>query len=137
MSSALSTGMFLGSPVPMKKWHLSAQAPQRTQMSMKSLNDRYFSSRSAIPFRRISFQSAGSFQSASMGLQSRGFGKLRISRLFGFAPWQNMPSLIATGVSIHSVFGGAKSIFDSSSGFGSFAMITPFLPAGRLFSFCP
>ena len=33
--------MFFGSPEPMKKWHLSAQAPQRTQMSMKSCSERY------------------------------------------------------------------------------------------------
>ncbi len=33
--------MFLWSPPPMKKWHLSAQAPHRTQMSMNTLNERY------------------------------------------------------------------------------------------------
>ena len=97
--------MFLGSPVPMKKWHLSAQAPQRTQMSMNSRKDRYFSRRSASPSRRICFQFSGSFQSTSAGRQSRGFGKPTISRLFGFEPWQNMPSLNTTGVSIQSVLG--------------------------------
>src|SRR3972149_689062 len=38
--------MFFGSPPPMKKWHLSAQAPQRTQGSMKSRKGGYF-------FRRL------------------------------------------------------------------------------------
>ncbi len=72
MSSARSTGMFLGSPPPMKKWHLSAQAPQRTQMSMNSLSERYLSRRSRKPLTTISFQLGGSCQSASEGFQVRG-----------------------------------------------------------------
>ena len=37
----LRTGIFFGSPEPMKKWHLSAQAPHLTQISRKSRYDRY------------------------------------------------------------------------------------------------
>src|SRR5574340_1022119 len=106
--------MFFGSPVPMKKWHLSAQAPQRTQMSMKSRKDRYFLRRSAIPSMMISFQFSGSFQSASAGLHSRGLGNPTISRLFGLEPWQNMPGLNSTGVSIQSVAGTLYETFASS-----------------------
>ena len=74
--------MFFGSPEPMKKWHLSAQAPQRTQMSMNTWKERNFSSRSRIPSRMISFQFGGSFQSASCARHSRGKGKPRYSTNF-------------------------------------------------------
>jgi hypothetical protein len=75
--------MFLGSPVPMKKWHLSAQAPQRTQMSMNTLKDRNFSSRSRNPSKTISFQFSGSFQSSSSGFQARALGRPSVSTLLG------------------------------------------------------
>ena len=80
ISSALSTGMFFGSPDPMKKWHLSIHAPQRTHISMKSRNERYFSSRSLKPFKTISFQLSGSFQSLSRGDHSLGLGRPKILR---------------------------------------------------------
>ncbi len=71
--------MFLGSPPPMKKWHLSAQAPQRTQMSMNTLKERYFSRRSRNPSVMISFQFSGNCQSSSVGDQFRGWGSLSTS----------------------------------------------------------
>ena len=77
--------MFLGSPEPMKKWHLSAQAPQRTQMSMKTWNERYFSSRSRMPSRMICFQFSGSCQSSSVGDHSRGLGKPMYFEVLGRA----------------------------------------------------
>ena len=64
-SSALRTGIFFGSPPPIKKWHLSAQAPHRTQMSRKSRNERYLSTRSLSPSMNISCQLSGSCQSSS------------------------------------------------------------------------
>jgi hypothetical protein len=82
-SSALSTGMFLGSPVPMKKWHLSEQAPQRTQMSIKIFTERNFSSRSLNPSYKISCQFSGSCQSSSRGFHWRALGNPRVSTLFG------------------------------------------------------
>ncbi len=77
--------MFLGSPEPMKKWHLSAHAPQRTQMSMKTLSERYFSRRSLKPSWMICCQFSGSFQSASVGDHSRGFDMPMYSMFFAAA----------------------------------------------------
>ncbi len=74
--------MFFGSPEPRKKWHLSAQAPQRTQVSMKTWSERYLPRRSLKPFWMISFQFSGSFQSASVGDHSRGLGKPMYLRFF-------------------------------------------------------
>ena len=75
--------MFLGSPPPMKKWHLSAQAPQRTQVSMKIWNDRYLPSSSLNFLWMISCQFSGSCQSSSAGDHSRGLGMPRYSRFLG------------------------------------------------------
>ena len=74
--------MFLGSPEPMKKWHLSAQAPQRTQVSMKTRSERYFPSRSLKPSWMICCQLSGNFQSSSVGDHSRGLAKFMYSMLF-------------------------------------------------------
>ena len=74
--------MFFGSPEPMKKWHLSAHAPQRTQMSMKSLKERKRFSRSAMPSRTVFFHPSGSFQSSSVTAHSRAFGRSRTFRFF-------------------------------------------------------
>ncbi len=82
-SSARSTGMFFGSPPPMKKWHLSAQAPQRTHTSMKILSERYFLSFSRNFSMTMRCQSGGSFQSSSMGFHSRGLGMPRYLRMSG------------------------------------------------------
>ena len=76
--------MFFGSPVPRKKWHLSAQAPQRTQMSMKTLKERKRSKRSLNPSCRICCQFSGSFQSSSVGFQGRALGSPRMFTLLGF-----------------------------------------------------
>jgi len=43
-------------------------------MSMNTLKERYLSRRSRIPWRTISFQLEGSFQSFSSGDQWRAFG---------------------------------------------------------------
>src|SRR4030043_1648546 len=105
-SSALRTGMFLGSPPPIKKWHLSAQAPHLTQMSKKSWKERYLLSLSFNPSRNISFQFSGNFQSSSATDHALTFGKSTVLRLFSFAPQQNIPFFNSVGVSIHDVLGG-------------------------------
>ncbi len=74
--------MFLGSPLPRKKWHLSAQAPHRTQVSMKSLKERKRVRRSAIPSRIVFFQPSGSFQSWSSTAHSRALGRSSTLRFF-------------------------------------------------------
>jgi hypothetical protein len=66
--------MFFGSPEPMKKWHLSAQAPQRTQQSRNTRRLRYLDRRSLMPSWMIWRQLSGSFQSSSVGDHSRGLG---------------------------------------------------------------
>src|SRR4030043_1418890 len=99
-------GTFLGSPPPMKKWHLSAQAPHLSQISINSLKERYFLSRSPLVSRNISFQFSGIFQSSSVGFQSLALGKSTYFKLLAFAPQQKMPGLISVLVSIHPFEGG-------------------------------
>src|SRR4030066_920474 len=105
-SSALRTGIFFGSPPPIKKWHLSAQAPHLTQMSKKSWKERYLLSLSFKPSRNISFQFSGSFQSSSATDHALTFGMPVALRLFSFAPQQHIPFFITVGVSIQDVLGG-------------------------------
>src|SRR6266545_5211039 len=97
--------MFFGSPPPMKKWHLSAHAPQRTQTSMNTLKERYLSRRSRIPSMMISFQFEGSFQSGSVGDHSRAFGKPMYWRFFGLAGQMKLPGRNAAGSLIQSPSG--------------------------------
>jgi len=51
---------------------------------MKTLNERYFFSRSAMPSRMISCQFSGSFQSWSVIAHSLGLGRSRIFKFLGF-----------------------------------------------------
>ena len=66
----------------MKKWHLSAHAPQRTQMSMNREKDRNFSRRSFMPLRTVSFHLSGSPQSLSSTAQGWGLGNFMYSMFF-------------------------------------------------------
>src|SRR5208283_1373738 len=128
--------MFLGSPEPIKKWHLSAQAPHRTHISIKRLKDRYFFSRDCIPSRTVFSQFAGSFQSSSEGFHSLALGNSTVLRSLAFAGWQYICSLISTGVSIQSFWGGKRFILDNSLGFAvNLAMSTPYRPVFQPSSF--
>jgi hypothetical protein len=137
--------MFLGSPVPMKKWHLSAQAPQRTQMSMKTLMERNRSRRSLKPSWMICCQFSGSFQSSSSGFQGRALGSPSVFDAFGVGGIAVHP-LADVDRHIHPVGGGRLVIYAVQKFFGLGGFIchgfTPFpLPRSltrvRVPAFCP
>ena len=85
----------------MKKWHLSAQAPHLTQISIKSLRVRNLSRRSPNASMTILFQSLGSFQSSSMTDHPLGFGKSTTLRRAGSQAKQCILGWMSTGVLIH------------------------------------
>jgi hypothetical protein len=125
--------MFLGSPVPRKKWHLSAQVPQRTQISIKTLKERNLSSLSFRVLYMMSSQFSGKCQSSSAGFQVWGWGIPRPVIVSSLAGKQKEPGLKTGLVSIHEAVGNDQSmLLTSVFASGSFDMATPWRRARRL-----